>query len=199
MLRTGRSPNAYFLLCLLWGAGILLGLYKVTAYSNTSEPALSQPGHWPADTVVTRPAGRPTLIGTLHPHCVCSRATVEELARLLAQVPAPLQVEVLLYQPDTEPESWSHTDLAARVRSLPNVSVRLDTNGREAERFNMTISGHVALYAPDGRLLFTGGITQSRGHAGDNAGRSAIVSLLSGHPPPASRTPVFGCSIKEQK
>jgi hypothetical protein len=51
------------------------------------------------------------------------------------------------------------------------------------------------LYAPTGKLLFSGGITASRGHEGDNVGRSAIVSfILNGHAP-VNHTPVFGCSL----
>jgi hypothetical protein len=44
-------------------------------------------------------------------------------------------------------------------------------------------------------LLFAGGITAARGHAGDNAGRSAIETLLAGGRPGYDRTPVFGCPI----
>jgi hypothetical protein len=70
-----------------------------------------------------------------------------------------------------------------------------DQGGVEARRFDVEGSGHVLLYAPSGKLLFSGGITPSRGHEGDNAGRSAIVSLiLRGHAP-VDHTPVFGCSL----
>jgi hypothetical protein len=55
-------------------------------------------------------------------------------------------------------------------------------------------------------LLFSGGITAARGHAGDNAGRSELVSLLNGGPvAPAATlnrggsardaTSVFGCPL----
>jgi hypothetical protein len=40
-----------------------------------------------------------------------------------------------------------------------------------------------------GCLLFSGGITAARRHAGDNAGESAIVALLN------NQTLVFGCSL----
>ena len=49
--------------------------------------------------------------------------------------------------------------------------------------------------------LFAGGITASRGHSGDNAGRSVLVALLHGAGPrpggPVARhtSPVFGCPL----
>lgn len=54
------------------------------------------------------------------------------------------------------------------------------------------------LYGADGRLLFSGGITGSRGHSGDNEGRRAIVSLLTGEGAYKSDTPVFGCSLFDE-
>jgi len=138
------------------------------------------------------------MLLTLHPQCVCSRATLEELGRLLAQVSKPIHVEILLYQPESTGD-WGQTGLVAQARSIPGVVVRQDLNGNESKRFGMSVSGHAVLYSPDGRLLFSGGITRARGHSGDNTGRSAIVSLVSHGEPAARRTPVFGCSILDRR
>ncbi|MGH9628150.1 MAG: hypothetical protein ACRD7E_07390, partial [Bryobacteraceae bacterium] len=78
------------------------------------------------------------MLLTLHPHCVCSRASLEELARLLAQIPTPIGVEVLLYQPDAVSGSWAQTDLVAQARSIPGVTVRPDPKGVESQRFGMS-------------------------------------------------------------
>jgi hypothetical protein len=51
------------------------------------------------------------------------------------------------------------------------------------------------LYDVNGRLLFSGGITGSRGHAGDNAGRTAILALLHREASGRNDTFVFGCSL----
>jgi len=72
-----------------------------------------------------------------------------------------------------------------------------DDDGVEAARFGAATSGQVILYDRDGRLLFSGGITASRGHAGDNDGRDAIVSLLGGGRGTRHSSPVFGCSLLE--
>ena len=68
----------------------------------------------------------------------------------------------------------------------------------EAERFGAETSGHTFLFDPSGRLLFNGGITASRGHSGDNAGESSIVSLINNHTAKIGQTFVFGCSFKTQ-
>ena len=46
-----------------------------------------------------------------------------------------------------------------------------------------TTSGHVLLYDAGGVLRFAGGITDGRGHEGDNAGLDAALALLRGHVP----------------
>jgi hypothetical protein len=73
--------------------------------------------------------------------------------------------------------------------------VRWDDAGREARRFNADTSGQTALYGRDGTLLFQGGITISRGHSGDNPGRSALEALLENRLSNPNRTLVFGCAL----
>ena len=187
------------LLCLAWGVTIVAGMYKVTVYSRSPGEAAPQPGQWPRGTTVPLAGDRPTMLLTLHPRCVCSRATLEELARLLAEISSPIRIQALMYLPEAGFDSWSESGLAKQARSIPGLTLLADVKGKEAERFGMSTSGHTALYAPDGRLLFSGGITSARGHVGDNAGHSAIVSILLKRQPATTRTPAFGCSIRDPK
>ena len=73
--------------------------------------------------------------------------------------------------------------------------VLCDEGGREAVKFAAAASGHALLYDAAGKLLFSGGITFSRGHQGDNAGRDAIERLARGERPGYCESPVFGCAI----
>jgi hypothetical protein len=86
------------------------------------------------------------------------------------------------------------------------VTVVRDDDGREARRFGVEASGETLLYDADGSLLFSGGITAARGHAGDNAGRTELVSLLNHEPSSRTNivdrtgshrdaTSVFGCPL----
>jgi hypothetical protein len=70
-----------------------------------------------------------------------------------------------------------------------------DDRGVEAERFGTSTSGQTLLYSADGRLLFSGGITGSRGHAGDNEGRDGLVALLTRAGSGRTRASVFGCPL----
>jgi len=70
--------------------------------------------------------------------------------------------------------------------------------GAEAARFHATTSGYVLLYDVNGKLRFHGGITGSRGHSGDNAGRSAIEAILMGGLAETKQTFVFGCPLLGQ-
>jgi hypothetical protein len=79
------------------------------------------------------------------------------------------------------------------------VTVLDDVDGTEARRFGALTSGQVVVYDADGRLRFSGGITPARGHAGDNAGRSAIIALLEGASSASVETPVFGCSLLDDR
>jgi hypothetical protein len=106
-----------------------------------------------------------------------------------------LRAYVLFVKPHDYPESWSNTDLWLTAASIPGVTVLVDQDGIEANRFDASTSGQVLLYDQNGRLEFRGGITESRGHSGDNAGRSAVEALVNGRVAARDQTPVFGCPL----
>ena len=56
---------------------------------------------------------------------------------------------------------------------IPGVEVVSDEDDAQSAAFGAAVSGQTLLYDREGRLIFSGGITAARGHAGDNAGRSA--------------------------
>jgi hypothetical protein len=134
----------------------------------------------------------------VHPQCACSRATLGELDRLMADCQGRIATTVLMLRPPNMPEAWEKTDLWKSASAIPGVHVVTDIDGKEAIRFGAATSGQAFLYDREGRLLFAGGITESRGHSGDNAGRSAITALVLGSIPPCSHTittAVYGCSL----
>jgi hypothetical protein len=150
---------------------------------------------FPKNSAVRLVSDKLTLVLFAHPHCPCTRASLHELDGLLAETQNRVSVSVVFTIPDGVPADWERGDLWNSAASIPGLSVIRDQRGREAHRFHVEGSGHVLLYAPSGKLLFSGGITASRGHEGDNLGRSAIVSfILDGHSA-VSHTPVFGCSL----
>src|SRR5262249_1997706 len=131
----------------------------------------------------------------LHPRCPCSRASLGELNRILARVGRRVSVHLLFWTPERSTPDWEHTDLWRSAKALPGASASADPAGREAALFGARTSGHTALYDPAGRLLFRGGITAGRGHAGDNAGSAAILALLDRGVAERRATSVFGCPL----
>jgi hypothetical protein len=119
------------------------------------------------------------------------------LERLLAQVPAQLNVHVVFLKPAGTPADWEKADLWQKAASIPGVTVHRDDSGIESRRFKAETSGQTLLYDAAGNLQFEGGITSARGHAGDNPGRTAVLQLLRGEPSNQVKTPVFGCALFE--
>jgi len=164
-------------------------------YSGTAGIQNAAPEVWPAKCTVVPAAGQTTLVVFIHPRCPCSRATVGEIGWIMAKAKGLVQAQVWFYRPDGEPEAWAHTDLWRSAGQIPGVSVAGDEGGVEAVRFNASVSGQTLLYDRDGRCVFNGGITSARGHSGDNAGRSAVLTLLHGANLQKVETPVFGCAL----
>jgi hypothetical protein len=52
------------------------------------------------------------------------------------------------------------------------------------------------LYDRHGILLFSGGVTGVRGHAGDNIGEERLVALVKGEGTDRRDSPVFGCALE---
>jgi hypothetical protein len=88
--------------------------------------------------------------------------------------------------------------LRRSAAAIPGVTVLSDVDGVEAGRFGSLTSGHTFLFDSAGRLLFSGGITGARGHAGENVGENAVVSLINNGSSQRDRTLVYGCSFSER-
>jgi hypothetical protein len=120
---------------------------------------------------------------------------VEELNRLLARGHDGVAAQVWFFEPAGFPPDWTQSGLWRSAAAIPGVKVHADPDGRQARLFGAATSGFVVLYDPRGQLLFNGGITASRGHAGDNGGEDAVLSILAGQQPNLRQTPVYGCSL----
>lgn len=121
---------------------------------------------------------------------------MEELDSIIAHEAGRLQAQLLFVEltglpPVQDSKLWQRASRIAGVR------LTRDVDGAEARRFGTRTSGETRLYGPAGDLLFHGGITASRGHAGDNPGQAAILAMLvsgSQFNTPIA-TPVFGCAL----
>jgi hypothetical protein len=195
---TGRSHARLWVraAAFAWFAGVAYGLWVLWAYDNRPGVKANPPGEWPAQTTLTRSADGQTLLFVAHPQCTCTRASLDELAEILARASShPPRTYVLFLKPSGFADGWEQTDLWRRAAALPNVTVLRDDEGIEARRFGVETSGQTFLYDAGGRLLYSGGITGSRGHAGENAGELALVALLTQGNAEQRSASVFGCSL----
>lgn len=179
----------------LWLLMICTGIGMLWSYKGTPGAASAAPEQWPAESTLRHADDRATLVMLAHPHCPCTRASLGELARLMAQAQGRVKAYVLFVKPYGSPDGWEQTDLMTSASATPDVTVVRDDEGLEAGRFRAATSGQTMLYDAGGRLLFSGGITSARGHEGDNAGRSSIVSLLTADGAGQTATPVYGCPL----
>jgi len=179
----------------LWLLIVAGAMTFLAAYSNTPGTAGMAPTRWPSLSQITHDSSRPTLVLFAHPHCPCTSATLGELELLLAQTQGKVNARVLFIRPEEMAEDWVKSDLWRKASAIPGVTVGIDNGNVEARRFHVATSGEALLYGSDGGLLFAGGITLSRGHSGDNPGRTALTSLLNRGWAEESMTPVFGCPL----
>jgi hypothetical protein len=182
-----------------WLIAVAGGMRVLWNYENTPGVAGDPPATWPAQSRVPHTAGLPTIVVMGHPKCPCTRATIGELAVMMARLHNQVLAVVVLVRPHGTPEDWDNTDLRHSAAAIPGVTVMTDLDEVEADLFNAQASGQTMLYDAGGKLRFSGGITASRGHSGDNAGRSSIVSLVTYGIAERTRTPVFGCALRTPK
>lgn len=114
----------------------------------------------------------------------------------MARVERKLDVEAVFITSGEEEGKAEESGLWKQVKALPGVTMT-KASGEEAQRFHAATSGDAFLYDGAGNLQYRGGLTASRGHAGDNAGVDAIVRILKDREvvTPASG-PVFGCALE---
>jgi hypothetical protein len=184
-----------FVAGIVWLCLVVAGTWMMISYSQTPGQAGTTPSGWPASSRVPMDHTLPTLVMFVHPQCPCSRASISELALLMAHCQGRVKVHVFFLQPPGMAQNWTETSTWRATSLIPGVTVARDEGGREAALFGAETSGDTALYDTHGRLEFHGGITASRGHEGDNAGRDALQALILGTAIAQTSTPTYGCSL----
>jgi hypothetical protein len=188
-----------------WIAGILalstvsalLGAAALFSFNQTAGAVSTVPSRWPISTHLVQPAHAGVLLVFVHPYCSCSVATIHEIANLSLSRNSrkgALSITVLFYRPKNS--QWEPGSLWGKVeREIPGARAVWDDEGREAMRFGARTSGYTLLYGAGGDLLFKGGVTESRGHEGDNFGIGQLQSSLDTGLRASRTSLVFGCAL----
>lgn len=179
----------------LWSAAVIAGAQRIWSYENTPGDRLSVPANWPGSSLVGVDRERATLVMFVHPLCACTRASLIELREALDAMDQSPAVWIVLLSPQGLVKDWQEK-IAAIAQRIPEATIVTDVEGKMADTFGASTSGHVVVYDHDGRLTFSGGITEGRGHVGDNASRRDLVAALRGGDH-AQERPIFGCGLDD--
>jgi len=179
----------------LWILALSVGFYSLVKYEVTPGAATAITNTWPADATTSRSAGRFTLVMAAHPRCPCTRASIEEVSRLLERSASPVDAHILFFKPLGA--DWAPTDLWHQAVAIPGVRAIWDEGGIEAARFGARTSGHVLLFNDHGTLLFSGGVTGARGHPGPSKGNLSLAAWLTPGEAADSEALVFGCPLND--
>ena len=106
-----------------------------------------------------------------------------------------LRAIVLFVNPGKFDDAWVHSGLWQEAVGIPAVEVRVDPNGHDAKLLGAISSGQALLFDQNNKLVFNGGITESRGHFGANPGSDSVIAWVNSKVCPAKTTPVFGCEL----
>jgi hypothetical protein len=196
-VRLGKSvkPPVLMTIGALWLAGVAAGLTMMADFANRPGPAAVAPSEWPVESRLERDPSGPTLVMFAHPRCDCTRASLTELAELLARSPSRPATIVALMEPHDAGPDWRNTSIWRSAEAIPGVVVVRDVDGLEARRFGAKTSGQALLYDRNARLVFAGGTTGARGHVGPNAAFDSLLTMLSNESSSHRTASVFGCSL----
>lgn len=188
--RRGCMKLKLLMSCML--VGILGGLHLLMNYSAQAGAHSAVLNHWPSQSKLSL-SQKPHLVMFLHPGCACSKASVAELSRLLAQAPE-LTTQIVFMRTSKIEKLFKANSLLAQVQNLPRTKIIFDEKGIESKIFGAETSGLTHLYNAKSELIFSGGLTMARGHEGDSVGKQSILAYLNGKESVKSSL-VFGCDI----
>jgi len=179
---------------LIWAATVGAMYHAVRHFETTPGRGAAARTMWPARSRIVPVRDRWTLVMLIHPHCSCTRASLQELERIIEMSDPSLQTYVVVYRPADFQAGWEKTETFEAAKHLQRAHVIVDPDGAEARLFGGFTSGQTFLYDREGALRFSGGITSLRGHAGVNRGSMDVVDIVHAKAQQGTH-PVFGCAI----
>ena len=189
------NRRTFYLITTLWICAVVACFGAVERHASLPGPVAPLDVPWPLGSAIEPAIDRPTALIFAHPKCPCTQACIQQFQRIEARHPDAFEAIVVFTLPESDQEDWTSTRLVQQARNLRNARVVFDSGGREAARFKAAVSGQVLLFAKDGHLRYSGGVTPARGHEGDNAGQEAFEHALAHPDGKAASFPVYGCAL----
>ncbi len=179
----------------LWITTVVVGLVQLLIFETAPGESNIAPARWPAATTIDRAIDHHTLVMFLHPHCPCSNASLNNLQTVMSRLNRTVALRIVLVRPPGCPEGWEDGALLHQLQARRDLTLYIDNDGVEAKRFGAQTSGHVLLYDPSARLVFTGGITPQRGHEGQCHGADAVANAVNYQPQTLICSQIYGCPL----
>ena len=180
-----------------WVGLLVAGFGSLVSYQMRAGVPAAEYDSWPGGVSLALDPQRFNLVMFAHPKCSCTDASLEELKVVMTQGRGKIFPTICFFDPAGLPADWAQTSLVRAAREIPGLNVVIDLNGSLAEKFGAMTSGQVLMFDGRGRRVFAGGITGSRGHAGDNRGRTLVLALANQETSEPAQTPVFGCALHD--
>ena len=186
------KPVRVLTLC-VWMGSIGVSLFFFEQYERTPGAKFDAPLERPPESSLDFSHDKFTLIMFVHPHCPCVSASVTELETIATRYEEKLSARVVFVRPPGVPTEWEKGSLWTQVGKCAHLTSTIDEDGVEAGRFGARTSGHAYLLSPEGRIVFEGGLTESRGGC---ASKQSSIGMWIEHDRDApSSTPVYGCPL----
>ena len=181
------------ILTVLWGVSVVVGVAAMMRYRMTPGPGAIPP----ARLILSERPAKAEMLVFLHPQCGCSMATVHEIQKIVSAAGTNLDLTLYFFRPSSQSEAWCRdTPLWRSAMTISGAHLLIDRDGSAARYYGAHCSGQVLLYASrDGNLVFSGGVTESRGHEGASAGGDSVVRYLRTGSAPLAKSEVYGCVL----
>lgn len=178
-----------------WFLTIFTAFASLISYSDRPGSSGSPESTWPENSKISLEKEKSTIVIALHAGCPCSKATLSEYEKVSSRVNDSVTTYALLFVPRNHVELWESNPFKERLERIPGVNIIQDTDGELAHAFGIETSGHVLLYAPDGNLKFSGGITDGRAHEGTSYSETYLENLIDQKENKRRDFHVFGCHL----
>jgi hypothetical protein len=178
----------------LWLLGILCWFLFLTEHGFRPGVATNFHQDWPQESHLVPGSDTYTVVLFAHPECPCTPASLAETERLRTLVGDSFHLIVVFA--DDPAFNLSQSRNFHQASAWKDAVLFRDTDGREIDLFGARTSGQVLIFDKDRRLLFKGGITESRGHEGDNDNLQRAISVCRSPASEVAVTPVYGCSLR---
>src|SRR5262245_23838205 len=130
-----RNPVLRHLFVTSWALAIVIGFWSLVKYEVSPGRAAAAGIDWPSTGELVLAHGQPTLIMAVHPECPCSKASMEDLAELVARYPNRLNCYILFVPvgPITA-DDCRKSDLWAAAAAISDVKPLVDNHKLAIEK-----------------------------------------------------------------